>query len=732
MYNNEYGQFSDDGKEYIITENKNNRTPLAWSHILTNDEFGTVITNGMGGFTWYKNSKTNKITKFTNDAFKDCSSENIIFKDNNKDWSIDAYTMPDDGDYRVKYGFGYAVFGHESNGIEQQLEIFVPNDINAKTNIIRLKNITSENKKIEIKYNLDFIIGERESNYINEEYKENLNMIIVYNNVNMKYLTYITSNEKINNNKEVVIELEPKEEKEIVLVLGCEEIEENCIKSASVMTNNYNEKLKQTKDYWKKLTSMVSAKTPLESFNIMQNGFLVYQTIASRMKAKTGFYQVSGGYGYRDQLQDAMGMKWTNPNILKEQILKHAAHQFIEGDVEHWWHDETELGIRSRYSDDMLWLPYAVLDYIEFTGNEKILKKKVNYVEGKTLLENEVDRVDYYYTSEKEGTILEHCIKAINKAMKFGKNKLPLIEGGDWNDGMNMIGQKHIGESIWLGFFLYDIIKRFVEYIKNDKQKKEFVEIAIQLKKALNTIGWNGRWYIRAIKDDGNKVGSNECEECKIDSISQSFSVISEAGDNDKKIIAMKSLEKMLIDNNSNTIKLLTPALENENLGYISSYGKGMRENGGQYTHAAIWALIAEAILENNNVVYEMYKKINPIEHSKTKEEANIYKVEPYVVAADIYSEGKLAGRGGWTWYTGSSSWLYEAQIKYILGIKIKKGIMNISPCIPDQWDEFSVKLKWKNATYNINYKRRSKKLKKENKPIILQNIGEWNIEIYY
>lgn len=751
----ELGKFNEDGTEYWIYENRRNRTPVAWSNIMANEKFGTVITEGMGGYTWYINSKTNRMTKFSNDAFKDNSSEKIYMEDMSKEaidedehkmkdkkiWSIDVNNLPDNNDYKICFGFGYSKFIHASNEIEQELTIYVPKEDSIKVNILKLTNISNDTKKIKIKYILDMLMGERnDKSIINENYKQNLNMILIKNNKNPEYYAYVTSNEKINKNKEIEIEIKQNESKEIIIVLGCEKTELECIDVGTKYTNNAQEELEKTKRYWKEKVSKVCVQTPLQSFNIMQNGWLVYQTMVSRLIAKTGFYQSSGGYGYRDQLQDAIGMKWIDSEILKNQILLHSKHQFIKGDVEHWWHEDSQLGIRTRFSDDLLWLVYAVEEYIDFTGDYSILHEETNYLNGEELKENEKDKVNVYEQSDESGTILEHCIKAIEKSLNFGEHGLPLINGGDWNDGMNKIGESQKGESVWLGFFLYHIMTRFIQFIEDEKEKDKFQETINKLRKILNTTCWDGRWYIRAFDDNGEPIGSMNNEECKIDSIAQSWSVISNAGDNDKKYIAMTSLENNLIDNNNNLVKLLTPALEKEELGYITSYAKGMRENGGQYTHAAIWALIAETMLNKPEEAINIYTKINPIEHTKSREEIQKYKVEPYVIEADIYSENNLAGRGGWTWYTGSSSCLYEAQIRYILGINIYHGIMTVKPCVPKNWEEFNVKFKWKNAVYNLKYKKGDEKeiainndqLKIKQNEIELQDSGEFDILITF
>ena len=845
-YDNEFGSFSTDGSEYWIRQSKKKRIPVEWSNILTNEKFGSVITDTMGGYTWYINSQTNRITPFDNDLFTDKSYEKIYVKcEDGKSDGEAKYNQKAKKEQKTKnegkyfytcFGFGYAKYFDDFDNVQKEIDVFVPVEDSAKIYIINLENKSLTDKDVTIKYDINWQMADsKEHSIIFENYKENVNIIEASNFMNNKYIAYICSSEKQNKNKEIAVKIKPNEKKEVLIALGVEEKEENIINVVTKIISNYKEEFEKTKKYWKDKVCRIKSNTPMKSFDFMQNGWLCYQTLASRMIAKTGYYQSSGGYGFRDQLQDAMGMKWVNPDILKNQIIYNASHQFFEGDVEHWWHEDSKLGIRSRYSDDMLWLPYAVLEYIDFTGDYGILKEKVSYIKAESLNSEENDRVDFYKKNEgskinfapyentsfdivdinamgedkDEFSIFAHCIKSIQTAWELGEHDIPLMKNGDWNDGMNKIGNGGKGESVWLGFFLYNILTRFIEiieyteknaqikniskdmsigienkkksvnesvngnengsvnegkdgsangsesvnenvdksenesknesvncnwhmikngniseikvdktkptqigewnYIDYGKLKNEFSEKASKIKKSLNSICWDGRWFLRAFDDKGNKIGSNENEECKIDSISQSFSVISNAGDNDKKIIAMQSLENYLIDDENNVVKLLTPPLQNTDLGYISSYARGMRENGGQYTHAAIWAMIAEIILGRKEQAMRIYNKVNSVEHTTNIDKLLKYKVEPYVVAGDIYSEGNLAGRGGWTWYTGSSAWLYEAQIRYILGIKIYHGKIEIHPCVPDNWEQFNVDFKWKDAEYLINYRKTGK-----------------------
>jgi cyclic beta-1,2-glucan synthetase len=761
-YYNEYGGFTDDGKEYIIKITKDLKPEVAWSNVLANPTFGSIVTTNNSGYTWYKNSRLNRITEWSNNALFDTPSEIIYVKDKkyNNTWTLCPNLNQDEEDYYITYGFGYSKFKNIRLGLLQEQETFVPLNDNVKISILRLKNTLPEKRNLKLIYYVKPILGEdaiKSDGYISINYDHDKN-IIYAKNQNMQDLErsscYVSSSlniksytgdkkkffgrgnlknpEGINtlnlNNEpgnnvssciaiEMEVELKAFEDKEIVLLLGAEEdnVKMQEVAYKYTILDNVKTELEKTKQYWAKLLRTVQVKTPVESMNILLNGWLVYQTITSRLWAKSGFYQSGGAYGFRDQLQDTMGIKYINSNYMKEQILKHSSHQFIEGDVEHWWHEETKRGIRTKFSDDLLWLAYVTAEYIKFTGDATILDEETPYITGKILAEDVDENYDIHPVLNTNESIYKHCIRAINKAINLGEHEIPKIGSGDWNDGFSTVGNKGKGESIWLGFFLYEVLNRFIPIceIKNDYENIEkYKKVQQKLKKSLNTDGWDGRWYRRAYTDDGLILGSIQNEECKIDSIAQSWSVISGAGDNDKKYISMESLENYLVDKQKGIIKLLDPAFEKSKLepGYIKSYLPGVRENGGQYTHSAIWVIIAEAMLGFGDKATEYFRMINPIEHARTKEEASHYKVEPYVIAADVYGVGNLTGRGGWTWYTGSSSWMYKAGIEYILGLKIENGTIYIQPSISSNWKEYSIRYEYKTSVYNIKVKNPNEK----------------------
>ena len=788
-YYNEYGGFSEDGKEYLIRVNKENRLPTVWTNILANEKFGTVVTENMGGYTWFKNSRLNRVTAWDNNPSLDVPSEVIYLREENgKSWSLGLNPMPDNKNYNVIYGFGYVKYLHKSCGIEQELEVFVPKEDACKVSILNLKNTTPNRKKLKLYYYIKPVLGEDEiktNGYLNVTLDRNNNIVYsknLYKREEQDYFIYLSCSEKIksftgdknsflglgglsnpeglkkerlNNDNglgkkscmvfSIDIELESYSNKEISFVLGADENLIDCKNIAYKYNkiNNCKQELNLSKNYWKDILGRLQVYTPIESTNILLNGWVTYQTIASRLLGRSGYYQSGGAFGFRDQLQDTLGLKYLEPNIMKNQIIKHSKHQFIEGDVEHWWHEETMRGIRTKFSDDLLWLVFVTIEYIKFTGDKSILDIETPFLKGEELKEGQDEKYDKYLESDEKGSIYNHCIRAIEKSLNFGENGLPKIGSGDWNDGFSTVGNKGKGESIWLGFFLYDILDNFIPIIKergkikgeeevNNKLAEKYEKVKQDLKRALNTKGWDGRWYKRAYMDDGNILGSMENDECRIDSIAQSWSVISNAGDNDKKYISMESLENHLVDKENGIIKLLDPPFEKGKLepGYIKAYLPGVRENGGQYTHAAVWVIIAESLLGFGDKALEFYRMINPIEHSRTKDASNKYKVEPYAVAADIYGQGNLIGRGGWTWYTGSSSWYYKAGIEYILGLKIENGYMTIDPCIPRDWKEYQIQYKWKDSIYHINVKNPNNKNRGVTKVLLDNNEVENKIKL--
>jgi cyclic beta-1,2-glucan synthetase len=756
-YFNGYGGFAENGKKYVIKLADGVNTPMPWINVIANSSFGCIVTESGAGFTWADNSRENKLTPWYNDPILSPQGEILYLLDNETGeiWSITPKPIRDENDYIISHGMGYTAFYHNSNGIEQELTIFVPQDDRIKVNLVKLKNKSDTQRNISLYYYLRPVLG------VTDEETEKLietsisdNIFIVKNPTNTEFkgsTLFIGTSEDIRSYTgdrneflgtipnyempegikrvrlsntvgigynpcvalEVNISLQANEEKEIVFLLGKDKDQEAGCKLIErykdiLFTKN---SLERTKQFWENLVSTIQIETPDNAMNYMMNQWLIYQTVVSRIWARTGFYQVGGAYGARDQMQDATNMIYHLPEITKAQILNNCAHQFKEGDIQHWWHptpDSTvHKGIRSRYSDDLLWLPLGVAKYIKVTDDVDILKEEVPFIHSPILKEAEMERYEVPNITDETASVYEHCIRAIERALRFGDKGLPLMGGGDWNDGMNKVGYLGKGQSVWLGWFLAAVLKEFIsvcELMEDYERAKRYEEIINQLKEAIEENAWDGEWYIRAFFDDGTPLGSKENSECMIDSIAQSWSVISGLADIQRSKMALESLEKYLINEEEGIIALLTPPFSDSDLdpGYIKSYVPGVRENGGQYTHAAIWAIKAFAMLGEGDKAYNLFKLINPINHSRTSIESAKYKVEPYVVTADVYTNPQHLGRGGWTWYTGSSGWMYIVGLEDILGFRIEKNKLIINPCIPKNWGEFSIRYRYKSTNYNI------------------------------
>ncbi|MGH9897936.1 MAG: GH36-type glycosyl hydrolase domain-containing protein, partial [Pyrinomonadaceae bacterium] len=503
---------------------------------------------------------------------------------------------------------------------------------------------------------------------------------------------------------QTIIELEPNETREIAMLLGEGESSE---KARSLITRfsklpAINEAFEEVLAYWNDLLGTIEVKTPDATMNIMLNRWLLTQTLACRVWARSAFYQSGGAYGFRDQLQDVMALVYTKPDIIRSQILRAAARQFKEGDVQHWWHSPTGRGVRTRSSDDLLWLPYVTSFYISVTGDESILDERVPFLDAPLLTEGQDESYMQPTVSNETATIFEHCARTLDRSLGVGVHGLPLMGSGDWNDGMNRVGNAGKGESVWVGWFLYATLDNFTPFCeaRGEQQRAQlFRQHMIDLHKALEEKAWDGDWYTRAYFDDGTPLGSAQNEECRIDSIAQSWGVISGAAEHQRGVRAMISVEEYLIRRGDGLVLLFMPPFNQSALdpGYIKGYVPGVRENGGQYTHAAIWAIIAYTLLGDGDRAGELFALLNPINHASTRTGFHKYKVEPYVVAADVYALWPHTGRGGWTWYTGSASWMYRAGLESILGFQLRAGRLHIDPCIPRNWRE-----------YVINYRHRT------------------------
>lgn len=775
---NGIGGFTNDGNEYVICLKAGENTPAPWVNVIANDKFGFICTESGGGYTWHQNSSQNKLTTWINDPVLDTPSEIIYLHEANSDeiWSCSPAPVREPAPYIIRHGFGYTSCLHKSHGLEQELVQFVAIDAPIKISIVKLKNITQKEIMLDIAYYLKPVLGveaSQTSPYIVTSFDEALNTLFIENVYSSDFKDEVAflscSEEKVTYTgqrldfigrdmdltepqgmrtalKGIVgagldtcavnkaqVRISPGETKQVVFLFGQESLENSRAQISKFRDIYYaNGELSRVKESWHKKLKQIQVNTPNIAMNILLNGWLQYQVLSSRIWARTGFYQAGGAFGFRDQLQDVMSVVYTLPEITRNQILLHCRHQFIEGDVQHWWHDQKINGIRTRYSDDLLWLPYVTCDYINATGDYDILNMNESYLQSAILGDNEHERYEIPSVSEVSGSVYEHCIKAIDKGLKFGVHGIPLMGGGDWNDGMNLIGPQGKGESVWLGWFLYCILQKIIpicRHMGDSERANTYQTHATRIIEAIEKEAWDGSWYRRAYFDNGTPLGSVQNEEGKIDSLSQSWAAISAAAKSSRVEEAMSALEKYLIDRKNGLIKLLTPPFYDSELnpGYIKGYLPGVRENGGQYTHAATWVIYAYSQLRNGEKAWELFDMINPINHSRTDMERMKYKVEPYVMAADVYAVHPNEGRGGWTWYTGAAGWMYRIGIEHIIGIKKQGNYLIIEPCIPQKLSEYSVRYLYGDSVYNIQIKNQSNQNTVVKKIIIDEKTFETN-----
>jgi cyclic beta-1,2-glucan synthetase len=712
-FKTDFGGFNKDGSEYIIT---NPNTPTPWSNIIANENFGTIVTNNGCGYTWAYNSNEYKLTSWTNDMVLNDKSEG--FKINGE--IFDPTTC--------RQGFGYSILSSETAILKKEVTEFVPVNDTIKIYILKLTNKENHKQNIDLGFYINPTFGnfeEKTARHILSEYMDADNYLKIRNVYSIHYsniVAFMSSSLKINNAiddkilvKEIdtKVTLSPNEEKTIIFTLGCSDSTDKNLVLMKKYNDIYNanKALEEVKDKWRKNLNIINVKTPSSSFNLMLNGWYLYQTISSRLLARAGFYQVSGAYGFRDQLQDAMNIVLVRPDLTRNQILINAMHQFKGGDVLHWWHEGSRFGLRSRYKDDYLWLIYATYEYIMTSCDYDILNEEVPFVVGDMLAIGENEKgLNFNYSSEK-APLFKHLELALNYSMnQLGSHGLPLMGGGDWNDGMNKVGIKGLGESVWLGFFLYMNIDCFIEMMqKYDKyyDLSKYEEFNKNLSQSLNDNAWDGDYYLRAYFDNGHKLGSHENTECKIDLIAQSFSIISGVVPKERINSVINSVESNLVDKELGIIKLLVPpfAQSIDNPGYIMNYPEGIRENGGQYTHAVSWYLMALIKEGYYDKAYEYFQMINPVNRSRDNEGVYRYKVEPYVIAADIYSSSRYPARGGWTWYTGSAGWFYKVGLNDIIGFNKTGNNLCINPHMPTKWDEYSITYNYMDTKYKIEVK---------------------------
>ncbi len=755
IFFNGLGGFTPDGREYVITTALGNTTPAPWANVLSNPNFGTVISESGCTYTWAENAHEFRLTPWYNDPVSDSSGEAFYLRDEESGhyWSPTPLPVRSLQPYVSRHGFGYSVFEHTEDGIRSELWAYVAPDASIKFTVLKLRNNSGRQRRLSATGYVEWVLGDLRSKsamHVVTEFDPVSGALFARNSYNTEFADRVAffdaddATRTVSGNRteflgrngslrnpaamtrsrlsgrigaaldpcsaiQVAFELAPGQEHEVVFTLGVGRgaADASSLVQRFLSPGAARSTLEAVWQYWNHTLGAVQVETPDQSINALTNGWLLYQTIACRLWARSGYYQSGGAFGFRDQLQDVMALVYAEPNLVREHLLRCAAHQFREGDVQHWWHPPSGRGVRTHCSDDYLWLPLATCRYVMSTGDAGVLDEPIHFVEGRPVNTEEDSYYDLPGRSEEAASLYQHCVRAILRGLIYGAHGLPLIGSGDWNDGMNLVGKHGTGESVWLGFFLYEVLMRFTE-VARMRGDVSFAEQcrreADKLRGNLEQHGWDGAWYKRAYFDDGSPLGSKGNPECRIDSIAQSWSVLSGAGDAGRSRMAMEAVDKQLVSREHALIQLLDPPFDTSDLnpGYIKGYVPGVRENGGQYTHGAVWSAMAFAELGDSGRAWELLSMINPVNHAKSPEGIATYKVEPYVVAADVYALPPHAGHGGWTWYTGSAGWLYRFIVESLLGLTLVKDKLRFAPCLPADWKMFKVHYRYCETVYHI------------------------------
>ncbi|PYR92983.1 MAG: hypothetical protein DMG19_02345, partial [Acidobacteria bacterium] len=758
-YFNGLGGFTVDGREYAIYLGPGEFTPLPWINVMANRVFGALVSESGSGCCWYGNSYSNRLTPWNNDPISDAPSEAIYIRDEDSGifWTPTPMPVRELDAYRARHGQGYTEFEHNSHALEQTVLTFVPLQAGDSDPIriqrLRIKNTSSRRRRLSFTSYSELVLGtDREATqmHVRCNWDQNAKALFAHNAYHPDYgsrvafaamspeaISYTSDRtEFLGRNGSAVrpaalrraslssrsgvgldpcgalqtkFELRPGEEKTLIFMLG----QTDDVGQARELIARYSDPanveiaIAQTRQWWDDLLNTIQVKTPILSVDFLMNRWLLYQALSCRIWGRTALYQSSGAYGFRDQLQDALALVYSAPDIARDMILHAASRQFVEGDVQHWWHLPSGEGLRSRCSDDLLWLPYVVCHYVEKTGDVDILEASTPFLQGPALKETEAEVYFQPVVSIEHATVFEHCRRAIEKSTTHGPHGLPLIGSGDWNDGLSSVGVEGKGESVWLAWFLVDVWKKFAELCESRGEQRlagKYREEAYRMSASVERTSWDGEWYRRGYFDDGTPLGSKDNKEACIDSLPQSWAVISGAGDPDRARRAMRSVNDHLIRRKEQMVLLLTPPFDQSrpHPGYIMGYPPGVRENGGQYTHASVWVAMAYARMGAGERAVEVLQMLNPVEHARTPNDYAIYRTEPYAVAADVYSIQSQSGRGGWTWYTGSAGWMYRVWLEEVLGFKLRGDRLSIEPAIPGNWPGYTITFRYGQTEYRI------------------------------
>jgi cyclic beta-1,2-glucan synthetase len=756
---NHLGGFTPDGSEYVITTAQSQMTPTPWVNVLANPRFGTVLSESGIAYTWHENAHEFRLTPWSGDPVGATGGEAIYLRDEESGhfWSPTPFPASGSMPYRTRHGFGYSVYEHTSGGIHSELWVYVDIEEAVKFSVLKVRNGSGRLRRLSATGYVEWVLGDlraKSAPHVVTEIDAASGALFARNAYNSEFAGRVAfldvddlgrtlsgdrgeflgrngslaSPDALTRSRlsgrlgaaldpcgaiQVPFELADGEERQIIFRLGAGRNVEQARALAKRMrvSGAARTALDSVRKYWSLTLGTVQVTTPDPVVNVLANGWLLYQTLSCRFWGRSGYYQSGGAFGFRDQLQDAMALAHAEPRLVREHLLRCAAQQFTEGDVLHWWHPPLGRGVRTRCSDDYLWLPLATCRYVDITGDREVLDQAVPFLDGRALGPDEESYYDLPARSGETASLYDHCVRAIGRGLRFGEHGLPLMGSGDWNDGMNLVGIHGKGESVWLGFFLHKVLTSFAE-LAEQRKDLAFAERcrreAQDLRRNLAKHAWDGAWYCRAWFDDGSLLGTWSNAECSIDSIAQSWSVLSGAGDVARSRMAMDALDKRLVRRDSGLIQLLDPPFDRSELnpGYIKGYVPGVRENGGQYTHAAVWAAMAFAALGDSRRAWDLTTLINPLNHSRTAEAVAVYKVEPYVIAADVYAVQPHTGRGGWTWYTGAAGWYYRLIVESLLGLRRHGDRLHFVPCMRDDWEGYALHYRFGDTPYHIRVQR--------------------------